>query len=84
MDNIRERIRAYIRESFEDDELLPDFRDDEDLLKVLDSLQVLRMLIDLEAEYGIEVDNSELTPENLGTVDRLAAFVARKQQQATC
>jgi acyl carrier protein len=49
---------------------------------VLDSLQILRMIIDLETEHAIKVENSELTPENLGTVERLAAFIEKKRQTA--
>jgi acyl carrier protein len=80
---IREKVRTYIRESFQDEELSSDFGNDEDLLTILDSLQLLRMLIDLEGEYGVHVENCELTPENLGTVSQLADFIAKKQQQAT-
>jgi acyl carrier protein len=57
---------------------------DDDLLTILDSLQVLRMLLDLEAQYAIKVDNSELTPENLGTIRRLAEFIAKKREEAAC
>jgi len=59
-------------------------RCDDDLLAILDSLQILRMLLDLEAEYAIKVENSELTPDNLGTISRLANFIARKRQAAAC
>jgi acyl carrier protein len=58
--------------------------DDDDLLTILDSLQVLRMLLDLEGEYGIKVENSELTPENLGTIRRLAVFIAKKREAVAC
>ena len=84
MTNIEQAIREYIQSSFltaGDGESL---RNDDDLLTVLDSLQVLRMLMDLEAKYSIKVDNSELSPENLGTIERLAAFVARKRQASVC
>jgi acyl carrier protein len=80
---IEKSIRDYIVEAFlapEDESLSPD----DDLLTVLDSLQILRMLIDLETKYAIRVENSELTPENLGTIRRLAAFIAHKQQAGVC
>jgi len=77
--DITETIRVCIRESFQDDEQSFDFGNDDELLTILDSLQILRMLIDLETQYSIKVENSELTPENLGTVDRLAAFIAKKK-----
>ena len=84
MTAIEQAIRAYIVDSF----LAPDgdasFSSDDDLLSILDSLQILRMLLDLEEQYSIRVENSELTPENLGTVRSLAAFIAHKQQAAVC
>jgi len=76
-DQIRERIRSYIA-----DNLLPEgsepLQDDEDLLGRLDSLQILRMLIEFESLYQFKVENSELSAENLGSIDRLSSFVARK------
>ena len=82
--NIEETIRHYIRESFLDEGQVVELRSDEDLLMILDSLQILRMLIDLESKYSIKVDNSELTPENLGTVERIAAFIAKKCRKSVC
>jgi len=84
MTKTEQAVRDYILRSFLNNGAEADLRNDEDLLTVLDSLQILRMLIDLEVEYSIKVDNSELTPENLGTVEKLAAFIARKQQVAAC
>jgi len=84
MTAIEKTIRQYIEGSFLDDEQAVDLRNDDDLLLVLDSLQVLRMLMDLEAEYSIKVEHSELTPENLGTIERLATFIDRKRREAVC
>jgi acyl carrier protein len=81
MNALSEKIREYIRDSF-----LPEgdveLRDDDDLLQVLDSLQILRMVLDLESMHSIKVDNSELTPENLGTIERLSAFLDRKLRES--
>jgi len=82
--DIEETLRHYIRESFLDEGQVAELRSDEDLLMILDSLQILRMLIDLESKYSIKVDNSELTPENLGTVERIAAFIAKKSRESVC
>jgi acyl carrier protein len=81
---IEQTIRAYLESSFLDEDQMLTLRDDDDLLMVLDSLQILRMLMDLEAEYSIKVDPSEFTPENLGSVRRLADFVSRKLRAAVC
>jgi acyl carrier protein len=89
MTHIEETIRHYIQDSYlsdgrDSDSAGDELSSDQDLLAILDSLQVLRMLLDLEAEYSIKVENSELTPENLGTIRRLAELIARKRQEATC
>jgi acyl carrier protein len=84
MTNITQTIRGYIESSFLENGQAAMLSNDDDLLMVLDSLQILRMLLDLETEYSIKVDNSELTPENLGTVARLAQFIDRKRQEAVC
>lgn len=74
-----DRIKSYIQTSFSSPEDALELGVDDDLLDVLDSLQVLRMIMDLEVEYQIKFDNSEMTPENLGSVQRLAAFVDAKR-----
>src|SRR5688500_17408611 len=81
MNALSDKIREYIRDSFltESDVVV---RDDDDLLQVLDSLQILRIVLDLESMHSIKVDNSELTPENLGTIGRLSAFLERKLQES--
>jgi acyl carrier protein len=92
MTYIEETIRNYIHTSFLADGQLTGAGGDsadglganDDLLAILDSLQILRMLLDLEAEYSIKVENSELTPDNLGTISRLASFIDKKRQAAVC
>jgi acyl carrier protein len=84
MTHIEDAIRSYISESFLANGQGEVLGTDEDLLTVLDSLQILRMLMDLEGKYSIKVENSELTPENLGTIARLAAFITRKRQESLC
>jgi acyl carrier protein len=78
LEEIETRIRSYIVESFLTETQAQSFRNDEDLLKVLDSLQILRMVVQLESSFGIKIADGELTAENLGSVRNLAAFIARK------
>jgi acyl carrier protein len=78
--SIKDTIREYVTDSFLAEGQTALIQDDDDLMEVLDSLQVLRMVADLENRFSIQVDNSDLTPENFGSVERLAAFIARKQR----
>jgi acyl carrier protein len=79
---IEDQIRAFIIEAYLTPAQAETFRDDDDLLRMLDSLQILRLVIHLESAFGIKVDNSELAPENLGSVAKLADLVRRKRREA--
>lgn len=77
---IQPRIRAFILKAF------PPARkralDDNVLLLesgIIDSLGVLDVVGFLEQEFGIQVLDDELTPENFGSVGLIAAFVRQKR-----
>ncbi len=57
-----------------------DLADDTHLITsgIVDSTGMLEVITFLEREYGVQVEDRETTPENLATVERLDAFVARK------
>ena len=78
---IEEKVRTFILESYLTEADAETFRNDEDLLLRLDSLQILRMVIAFEGMFGIKVADGDLTPENLGSVQKLAALIARKQEE---
>lgn len=75
-----DKIRNYILDSFL-------FTDDQSVLKndeslreqgILDSTGVLEVMLFLEEAFGIEVDEMEMVPENLDSVNNLVSFVGRK------
>jgi acyl carrier protein len=73
-------IRNYIVENF----LFGDagsLRDDTSFMEsgILDSTGVLELVAFLESSFGIKVSDREMIPENLDSVDRAAAFSARKK-----
>jgi acyl carrier protein len=76
---IEDKVRTFIIDSFLSEADVEKFRDDSDLLKVLDSLQILRMVIVFEGVFAIKIADSDLTPENLGSVKKVACLVARKR-----
>jgi acyl carrier protein len=45
---------------------------------IVDSTGILEMIAFLESEFGVKVEDEELVPENLDSVDGLVGFVARK------
>ena len=45
----------------------------------VDSTGMLEVIMFLEETFGIKVGDDEMVPENLDSVDRIAAFVRRKK-----
>lgn len=80
-DAIRGKIRGHILENlmFTDDATrLPD---DASLLDmgVIDSTGVLELVLLLEEDFGLQVKDSAMVPENFDSVDRIVSFVQRSQ-----
>lgn len=75
-----EAIREFIFENFlfdaEDNEL----NNDDSFLEqgIIDSTGVLELVEWLEDNFGIQIGDDELIPENLDSVNLIAAFVSRK------
>lgn len=78
---IEQEVRGYILENYL-------FTDDESVLAnsdsflqkgILDSTGILEVIYFIEDEYGVKVEDEEMVPENLDSVERLVAFVQRKQ-----
>ncbi len=46
---------------------------------IIDSTGVLELVEWLEEEFGFKVEDDELIPENLDSVELLAAFIEKKQ-----
>jgi acyl carrier protein len=47
---------------------------------IVDSMGVLELVMYVSSSFGIEVDPLEVTPENFDSVNRLAAYIRRKQE----
>lgn len=54
---------------------------DESLLDrgIVDSTGMLEIIMFIEDELGVQVEDEEMIPENLDSVNRIAAFVGRKK-----
>ena len=77
--DIGQRVRQFIGENF----YLSDasaITDDASLITsgIVDSTGMLEVIAFLESEYGIAIADTEMTPANLETIERIAAFVSKK------
>jgi acyl carrier protein len=50
---------------------------------VIDSTGVLELVGYLEETFDIRIQDDELLPENLDTIDNIVGFVTRKQQETS-
>jgi acyl carrier protein len=49
---------------------------------IIDSTGVFELVGFLEEQYAIRIEEDELVPENLDSIDNIVAFVARKRLDA--
>ena len=78
-DGIEKRIRDYVTQNFLLGENLA-IDSTASLLSngVLDSTGVLELVTFLESEFGVQVGDAEMVPQNLDSLSNLADFVRRK------
>ena len=73
-------IRTFIFENFLFDADESALKNDDSFLEkgIIDSTGVLELVEWLEEEFGIQIEDEELIPENLDSVNLLAAFLKKK------
>jgi acyl carrier protein len=74
MSDVKDRLRKFI-----DDEVLfgeGTVADDQDLLAgVLDSLALLQFVEHIESEFGLEVGDADMVPDNFRTLNAVETFI---------
>lgn len=78
MATIARDIRAHVVEWFLSPDEAAVFQDTNDLRATLSSLRVLSLVLHIERTYGFKVDVSDITPDHFGSIERIAAYVARR------
>ncbi|QGQ25082.1 acyl carrier protein [Gimesia benthica] len=83
MNPIQSEIRNFVAENFlfgEDPESL---QNDDSFLEtgIIDSTGVLELVAFIEDQYHVEVDDDELVPENLDSINRLIDFIDSKLKE---
>jgi len=77
--SIKQKIREFIIENFlfGTDE---GFKDETSFLEggIIDSTGILELVAFLEEEFSISVDDEEMIPENLDSVNNVGAYLKRK------
>ncbi len=75
-----EQIRAFVAENFlfSDDASVVDPKASLIGTGVIDSTGILELVTFVEDSFGVEVLDEDLVPDNLDSIERLAAYVQRK------
>jgi acyl carrier protein len=77
MSDVKDRLRKFI-----DDEVLfgeGTLTDDQDLLGgVLDSLALLQFVEHIEAEFGFEVGDADMVPDNFRTLNAVERYITSR------
>ena len=79
---IKEQVRTFVTSNFyvADPAAL---MDDASLLDrgIIDSTGVLEVIFFIEENFGFKVEDNEMLPENLDSIERIAKFVSSKKGQ---
>jgi len=77
---IRGEIREFIAESFFIGEDSSTFSDSDSFMEqgIVDSTGVLELTTFLEEKYNITVEDDEMTPDNLDSIDNLVGYLNEK------
>jgi len=78
--SVEQKVRDYILDNYL-------FTDDQSALSnedsfldkgIIDSTGIMEVIFFLEEEFGIQVDDEEMVPENLDSVKNIVAYIERK------
>jgi acyl carrier protein len=81
---MKDILRLFINENFLFGLQGQTFSDDDSLLekRIIDSTGVLELIAFLDATFGVKVQDDELLPENLDSINRLVRFIEKKSRVA--
>jgi len=81
MNEVKQQLRNYIVENFLFGDTDTKFEDSDSFMEkgILDSTGILDVILYLEENFNMKVEDDELVPENLDSVDNLEAFITRKK-----
>ncbi len=79
---MKDRIRNFIAETtFNDPSII---KDDTLIFEegIFDSMGLLGLINFIESEFNVVAEDSDLQEENFGSVERIVAYIVKKQAQA--
>ena len=82
MPDLEREVRNFIVDNFLFGEDNGKLTGDDSLMEqgLIDSTGALELVTFLEGKYGIKIEDYELDPENLDSINKLVRFITRKTQ----
>jgi len=79
---LEDEIRRFIIDNFLYGQDTGELRSDASFLEMglIDSTGALELVALVEGKYGIKIEDHELDPENLDSINKLVHFITRKSQ----
>ncbi len=81
METVKKQVRDYIVENFLFGDTDVEFGDTDSFMEqgIIDSTGILELILFLEETFGIKIEDDELVPENLDSLENIARFVGEKK-----
>jgi acyl carrier protein len=81
MTEIENKIRKFLAENFILSEQVDQLSASDSFLEngIIDSTGVLELVFFVEDQFGIQIDTSEVLPENFDSINNLSAYIRTKQ-----
>jgi acyl carrier protein len=78
--NTRQIIRGFVRKNFLKEDRHKNFDDGISFIDgaIIDSVGVLELVAFLEETFGFRVEDEEMVPENLDSIDKLVVYIQSK------
>ena len=82
--DIRTQLRGFIEENFLYLHPGVELGDQDNMLArgIIDSLGFVELVEEVQARFGIDVQDSEITEDNFGSIDALARYVESRRTTA--
>lgn len=81
MTEIETKIRKFLAENFILSEQADQLSASDSFLEkgIIDSTGILELVFFVEDQFGVQIDTSEVLPENFDSIDNLSAYIRTKQ-----
>ena len=81
MSEVKQELRDYIVDNFLFGDTETKFADSDSFMEkgIIDSTAILEVITFIEENYSVKIEDDEILPENLDSLDNIASFIEKKQ-----